>query len=318
MSYIINKNIIVSFLDYYGLEDIRSEPISDGLSSSVSLITCENRKYVLKIYPKNSNIETEVQFGNYLFDKGIPTAKVIKNSKGQLITVVDDLRGVLFKFCSGEQIKWDNISSAFSEHVAEILAKMHILMLNNNASIPAKEQCGCEIYSTTGLSNTKIIQKKEEIENSVKNLVLSDIRKGLIHADLTRRNVLATKDKNDVDAIIDCGDAHYDYIVWDLSILITHIFITKTYGIDWRALSSFIKKYYSLFPLTEKEIDVIIPFIKIRNLNLAIEVNRLALDKKKENMEELLSIENSVMTKLKLVEENQERLVKLLKDGLRR
>ena len=42
-------------------------------------------------------------------------------------------------------------------------------------------------------------------------------------------------------------------------------------------LSVFIKKYYSMFPLTEQEINALIPFIKIRNLNLAIEVNRLVL-----------------------------------------
>lgn len=307
----INKNMIVSFLDCYGLGEATSEPISTGLSSFASLVTYEDKKYVLKIYNKNSNIETEAQFGYYLFKNGVPTAKIIENSKGQLITIIGDLCGTLFEFCIGEPIKWGNISSSFSERLAEIVAKMHSLMLNN-ANIPGKDYCKCEIDSAVGLSSEKIIQKSKEVEDSVRSLIFSDIRRGLVHADLTRQNVLATKDRNDINAIIDFGDAHYDYIVWDLSILITHIFITKTYGIDWKALSDFIKKYYLLFPLTEREIEAIIPFIKIRNLNLAIEANRSGSNNSK-NIEELISIENSVMTKLDLVEKNQHRLAELLK-----
>ena len=67
-----------------------------------------------------------------------------------------------------------------------------------------------------------------------------------------------------------------------------------------------------MFPLTEQEINAIIPFIKIRNLNLAIEVSRLALNKTG-NIEELMSIENSVMTKLDIVDKNQNRLSEVLK-----
>jgi len=307
----INKNIILSFLDYYGLGNATSKSIGSGLSGFILMITYKEKKYVLKIYNKDSNIETEVQFGHYLYNKKIPTAKIIENSKGQLITAVDDLRGVLFEFCNGEQIKWGDINGAFSEHLAEIVAKMHFLMLNNT-QIPANDYYKCKIGSLVGLSDVKIIQKSKEIGDSVERLVFPDLRQGLIHSDLTRQNILATKDRNSVDAIIDFGDAHYDYIVWDLAVLITHIFITKTYGIDWKALSVFIKKYYSMFLLTEQEIDAIIPFIKIRNLNLAIEVNRSALGKN-ENIEELISIENSVMTKLDIVDKNQNRLSEFLK-----
>jgi len=308
----INKNAILSFLDCYQLADAKSEPISNGLSSLAFMITHKSKKYVLKIYNKNSNIETEVQFGNYLHNEGVPAAKIIKNSKGRLISVIDGLSGALFEFCDGEPIKWGGISSVFSENLAGIAAKMHLLMLDN-AQIPGKDYHGCEISRAAGLSNIKIIQKREEISDAVKNLVFSDLRRGLIHGDLTRQNILAAKDRNKVDAIIDFGDAHYDYLAWDLSVLITHIFITKTYGIDWKALSAFIKKYYSLFPLTEQEIDAIIPFMKIRNLNLAIEVDCLASTNDK-NIEELISIENSVMKKLDIIKSDQKRLLELLKN----
>ena len=305
-----DKNINLSFLDCYKLGNATSKPIDNGLNGCALMINCEDKKYVLKIYNKDSGIETEVQFGHYLHNKNIPTAKIIENSKGQLVTAIDDLRGVLFEFCTGEQIKWNDINTAFSEHLAEVLAKMHLLMLSDTR-IPAKDYYKCKIDSVSGLSNLKIIQKSKEVGDSIKGVDFPGLRRGLIHADITRQNVLVTKDRNSVDAIIDFGDAHYDYIAWDLAVLITHIFITKTYGIDWKALSVFIKKYYSIFPLTKQEIEAIIPFIKARNLNLAIEVNRLALDKN-ENAEKLVSIENSVMTKLDIVDKNQNRLSEVL------
>jgi len=307
----IDKNIILSFLDCYGLAKATARPISSGLSGCALMVDYEDKKYVLKIHNKDSNIETEAQFGHYLHHEKIPTAKIIENSKGRIITAIDDLRGVLFEFCTGEPIEWNNISAAFSEHLAEITAKMHLLMLNNT-EIPAKDYRKCDIDSVVGLSNLNIIQKSKEIEDSIKGMDFSGLRRALIHSDLTRQNVLATKDRNNIDAIIDFGDAHYDYIAWDIAVLITHIFITKTYGIDWEAFSVFIKKYYSMFPLTEQEINVIVPFIKIRNLNLAIEVNRLALNKN-ENIEELISIENSVMTKLDTVDKSQDRLSEVLR-----
>lgn len=308
----INGDIIISFLNYYELGEAKFEPINSGLSSLALLVDQNNKKYVLKIYNKDSNINTEVQFGYYLRNNNIPVAKIIKNSNGQLITEIENLRGVLFEFRFGNPIMRDNLSTSFSENLAEVVAKMHLLMLDNK-KIPAKDYCKCNIDPTDGLSNTKIIEKSKEIRYLVKDLIFSDLRRGLIHADLTRQNVLVTEGKNNIDSIIDFGDAHYDYFAWDLAVLITHIYITKTYGIDWPALGNFIKRYKFLFPLTEKEINAIIPFIKIRNINLAIEVSRSVLDGK-DNIDELLSIENSVMTKLDLIEQNQDRLKDLLEE----
>ncbi|MFA6918867.1 MAG: phosphotransferase [Patescibacteria group bacterium] len=306
----INKNTLSSFLNYYGLADAKSKLIESGLSSFVLVVVHKNKKYVLKIYDKKSNVETEAQFSDYLYDEGIPTAKIIKNSNNQLITAIGDLRGILFNFCDGDPIRWNNISPVFSKNLAKVLAKMHSLM-PRNIKIPGKKYHGCKIKSSTNISNTKIIQKSKEIKKELETLNTSKLRTGLIHADLTRQNILVSKNRNKIEAIIDFGDAHYDYLVWDLSILITHIFITKTYGIDWKALSIFIKEYYSLFPLTKGEMKAIIPFIKIRNLNLAIEVNNLISNKSK-NIKELKSIENSVLTKLELVSKNEEHLMELL------
>src|SRR3989344_2141551 len=289
------KREAMSFLDNYGLKNAAFELAGSGLSSFALVVTKGGRKYILKIYKKNSNIETEAQFGNYLYNNNVPVAKIIKNSRGQLVTKIGNLKGVLFDF---------------SENLAKIIAKMHSIMLNNPHNIPAKDFNACKLASLAGLSNEEIIRKAREMEKVLKKIAFSDLRRALVHSDITRQNLLVSEDRNRINAVIDFGDAHVDYIVWDLSVLITQVFITKTYGLDWPALSAFVKKYYSLCPLNRQEKNAIIPFIKMRNLNLAIEVNRSA-KKNKKNIAELRSIENSVLTKLAIVSKYQERLSRI-------
>ena len=304
------KREAMSFLDNYGLKNAAFELAGSGLSSFALVVTKGGRKYILKIYKKNSNIETEAQFGNYLYNNNVPVAKIIKNSRGQLVTKIGNLKGVLFDFCEGNQIKWGGLSKDFSENLAKIIAKMHSIMLNNPHNIPAKDFNACKLASLAGLSNEEIIRKAREMEKVLKKIAFSDLRRALVHSDITWQNLLVSEDRNRINAVIDFGDAHVDYIVWDLSVLITQVFITKTYGLDWPALSAFVKKYYSLCPLNRQEKNAIIPFIKMRNLNLAIEVNRSA-KKNKKNIAELRSIENSVLTKLAIVSKYQERLSRI-------
>lgn len=307
----INEKIIKDFLESYNLGRASFKSVDEGLSSFALLVIDKDKKYILKIYDKKSNIETEAKFGKFLDDNNVPVAKIIRNTDDDLISSVDNFKSILFNFCEGEPIKWENISNLLSENLAETVAQMHSLMMDNN-SISAKDYRMCEISSSSGITNQKIAEKIEEVKKERNEIDLSNSRIALIHADLTRGNILTNKDRNSINAIIDFGDAHNDYIAWDLAVLITHVFITKTYGIDWNALSTFIKKYYSLFPLLKNERNLIIPFIKIRNINLAVEVN-ISAKKDKENIKELLSIENSVMKKLDLVEKNQSRLAEIIR-----
>ena len=182
----------------------------------------------------------------------------------------------------------------------------------NQDIISAENRFGCRISSVEGVNNQEIINKWKSLNNESKNINTNDFRKSLIHGDLTRENILTTSDKRHVDAIIDFGDSHNDYIAWDLAVLLTHIFITKTYGIDFPALKTFIDTYNYYLPLPKEESWSLIFFMKIRNLNLAIEVNSLQKIQPMINKDELISIENSALTKLEMIEDNKQKLQNIL------
>jgi len=300
-----DNGLVNLFLASYGLSSSEFEPLGGGLSSFTLLVKTSDGKRVMKIADKDSNLATEINLGNYLYLQGIPTAKVIKNKEGGITTYIDDSIGALFGFCDGEPITWGNLSEGFSKNTAGLIAKMHLTMLES-VDISAKDYSGCNLYSLDGVTNKKIAEQYELIASDVRDIDFSGMRRVLIHGDLTRKNILIGDDRKTVSAVIDFGDAHYDFIVWDLAVMITHVFITKTYGIDREALKIFFEEYNRLLPLSRKEKNAIIPFIKARNINLAIEVNRTK--KTEENAEELLSIENSVITKLNLIQEAKEEL----------
>jgi len=62
----VNNDIIVSLLSLYGLNKAVLKPISSGLSGSAILVSYKGKRYVLKICNKDSGLETEIKFGNFL------------------------------------------------------------------------------------------------------------------------------------------------------------------------------------------------------------------------------------------------------------
>jgi Ser/Thr protein kinase RdoA (MazF antagonist) len=67
-------------------------------------------------------------------------------------------------------------------------------------------------------------------------------RKSLLHFDLTKSNIF--KDDNNDIAIIDFDDSKYGSAVYDISILISFFFFSKSHGIDIDGMRRFIDDYY--------------------------------------------------------------------------
>jgi Ser/Thr protein kinase RdoA (MazF antagonist) len=302
---------ITKFINKYDIKVESFESIGKGLNRSAYLIICKDVKYVLKVHKKDSQFLTEILFNNYLAENNFPVAKIIKNLEKDLITKDHDWLGALFEFRTGIEIDWDNLSINFAEDLAETVSNIHKNMLNKR-TIPAEKTFGFYIRPIEKVTNDAITRLAKKFSKEAKNVKTSDLRHCLIHGDLTRENVLSTENRDRVQSIIDFGDAHIDFIAWDLAVLITHIFITKTYGLDYNALTHFIRRYDSIFPLTRNEKNMLVTFMKIRNLNLSIEVNLLQKNNTGKKLEELHSIESSVLRKIEIIEQNEAKLLNLL------
>ena len=114
-----------------------------------------------------------------------------------------------------------------------------------------------------------------------------------------------------VVAFLDFGDCHKDYLVWDTAVAITQLFITKSFGIDWMGLRNFLEGYKSIIKLNNSEINAIVPFLMLRNIKIAMQVNYMRMEKKGDK-EKLLSIQQSVLKKIRLIGKNREKIYRLI------
>ncbi len=301
-------------LSQYNLADPNISKLAAGLSSTVFLVTTNNNKYILKIDSHDSYLGTEVLFTKFLKLQGLPVADVVSNDKGELLSQIDDHSCVLFSFCLGSKIDGGELGQNASVDLANVISKIHRLMISNH-DISASTNKRSSIDPANGIYDESILKKWTKIADEEKSIDFAKQRSLLIHGDLTRQNILISENQDRISAIIDFGDAHYDFVSWDLAILITHIFVTKSFGIDWEGLKYFFDEYFSLFQLSGPEVGALIPLMKIRNINLAIEVTIKMNGQARHQNKELESIRRSVLQKIDVIEENSSRLSKIFLIG---
>ena len=87
-----------------------------------------------------------------------------------------------------------------------------------------------------------------------------ELRKQIIHNDANEWNVLI--ENNQVSGIIDFGDLAHSFVINEVAIALTYLCYDKEEPLKW--VSSFLKAYHKVFPLEEKEIEVLYYLIAAR------------------------------------------------------
>jgi Ser/Thr protein kinase RdoA (MazF antagonist) len=288
----MKKTILEKF---YKLKSPKIEKVSGGLNKKTSLVKTSDRITVVKWYALETEALKEAEAAKFFLDL---TPQPILNINQSPITRANDKLLILWEHIPGVSVS-GQIKESLAVDLAKKLSKYHLKNKEFLDAIPAKDD-----YVT---ENTNLDSKtKQELDNSNKKIKsidgFSEMRKTVIHSDLTRQNVFVNSGKTKVLSFIDLGDCHIDFITWDLAVLITHIFISKTYGVELKPLSAFLNEYKKNVKLSDVEKKSIIPFMIIRNIKLIKETSDLLTQRKeKEDIEELNSINNSVTEKIQLI-----------------
>lgn len=278
----ISKEEVLLFLEMYGFNSkIEYSLIKEGIENKNYLILTEKKTYVLRIYSKKKfkEVNREIELLEYLSKNKIPLPKIFLNRLNQKITVVSGSCGVLFSFMEGEHPPWKPIKPSLARNIGIQLAKMHDALIH---------------FDENSFSRKKIRNAKT-------------LRKMIIHGDITRENILVKN--NQLQAFLDFDDFHKDYLVRDVAIALTQLFVTKSFGIDWHGMCAFIGGYSSIFSLRKIEKKRLIPFMKSRNIEIARIVDKKLRSSNKQ-VRKLNSIKKSVMDKLKTIGENESKMEK--------
>ncbi len=246
------------------------EKLAGGWANSNYILTLKDAtKLVLKIWNEQSLEEVEylLSMTSYLADNGIPTAKPINFSNGELMLIKDGLAWTLLPFVEGQWLE-SNHSSLYS--LGKIQANLHLLKppegLKSNFSMGNTlfEKLFSIADETHGWSDFLNMLKAESIlltEN-----IGQDLPKGIIHGDLFSDNVIGTEDK--VKSLLDFEEMCYDVLAFDLVMTFVGFGWENGHPVSER-WNSLLAGYQSVRKLNEAEINSLSDLHRLATLSIA-------------------------------------------------
>lgn len=199
----------------YKIEIIKIKKNKESTDNNVYEIYSNKKKYIVKIYNDKKYTESMADLHKKLISLNINVPQVICTINNKAYAeVLNDNYIVVYSFIDGEPIKW-NIKRKTIMSIAKELRKIHTITSNyNEFNLPI-----------------------------VPFAIDNNLRKSMVHFDLTRNNIFKQSDGK--ISIIDFDDAKYGESVCDIAILIANLFFSKTHGIDLEGMKEFINQYYA-------------------------------------------------------------------------
>jgi len=293
----------------YGLAELVLDTPEDGIEGSTFIVTDGKQKYAVKLYDDEFRAETVAIFQDRLFTAQLSVPAVLPTKSGGLTSRLRDDTIVLSGFVSGRPIGWgkefSTLSGPLTVDIATAVANMHII----------SQTMGTESRLDHSLSVAQLLDRsgsgsKDELSANR----LACVRKAMIHGDLARENIFLGESYCSIKSIIDFGDAHHDYITYDVATLLTQVYVTKSWGVDFQGIKEFLALYGRLNPLQHDELQTILPLMVLRNRGLLQEIEQ-RLDYDDADAETLESIRQSLRAKLRLLDEHSQQLEDLVLHG---
>jgi len=308
------SEILNKCINLYGIQNPIITPIGRGIEGSTFLLNDSVQKYVLKLFPKQNIelVELEIKVIKYLQNLDIPLPKIYAGKNGRYYEKINKQYVILFSFVDGHHLSWGPIKACQARDIGINVASLQKTLERFRFTYYKKQPYADsfeEFRDKDSYINNTILRNKTSIQKELEKLVTNELRIQCIHGDISRENLLTLEGK--VVAFLDFGDCHKDYLVWDTAVAITQLFITKSFGIDWMGLRNFLEGYKSIIKLNNSEINAIVPFLMLRNIKIAMQVNYMRMEKKGDK-EKLLSIQQSVLKKIRLIGKNREKIYRLI------
>ena len=243
-------------------EVVELNGISSGITNTNYFVTTTQNKYVLTLFEHNTMDELPyfIDLMSHLATHGVPCPQPIINDSGVSLHMLNGKPAVLISCLNGQDIKVPEMKHC--AEVGAVLAKMHIAgqsfveKVTNNTGKPHRNPRDADwrvkiaglVMPHLGAEDQQLLKDTLAFQTA---LNISELPKGIIHADLFRDNVLFDGDK--VGGLIDFYYACNDLFAYDLAIAVNDWCVQADGALDHARLNAMLDAYQAIRPLTQAE-----------------------------------------------------------------
>jgi len=282
-----NKSIYQQALARYDIEPDQAKAL-DGFESFIYEYARDGQEYILRISHTLRRspglIAGEVDWINYLADRGVPVARAVSSTAGNLVEGIDDdqqgaFLATAFEKAPGSHIKPEAWNEAFFERYGRTIGRMHALSREYRPPKLAwkrpewNDRAMLDLKTWIPASETQVLNRWSELATHLQALPQDNAGYGLIHQDAHAGNFYVDGDRL---TLFDFDDCVYGWFAYDVAVVLFYAVTDQT---DWPAFTrSFMTHFLSgysqenrLSPAWLKEIPY---FLKLREIDLYAVINR--------------------------------------------
>ena len=259
------------------------------------MIQKEKRRFILKIYDNLSTREINVlsrrlQLLSVLKRRGIPVQKSMLTTTGKNFYVRKPLCFTLFEYIKGKSVRDSQQHVFFREAVTlhtNLLTMMQHCQIKKNFFLDDFTQKVRNIFKNKEFVDYKLMKSLKSNYNEFINLNFSKLRKGIIHGDFRRGNLIEYDGK--IVGIIDFDNACYDYLILEVARSSVSFACRKI-----AEMRRYVLEFDKRFPLTKYEKEAYVPFVQMALLYDAVQFKKKIMNNignKSDNVRVLRSIE---------------------------
>jgi len=280
--------ILEEAMHRYGISRDRISEL-DGFESFIYEFSRDSREFILRIGHSGRRNEAlirgEVDWMNYLAERGASVARAVPSQGGNLVEAFDDGHGehflaTTFVRAAGRPPREAGWTPTLFETYGEVLGRMHALTKDYLPSDPAwkrpewDDPAIQDIEKNLPAGETSVVDKYGNLIDYLKTLPRDRDGYGLIHFDAHGSNFLV--DEEGRITLFDFDDCSYGWFIYDIAIV---LFYMVTGREDVRTfieefMTHFLKGYRQMNRLDPRWLKEVPCFLKMREIDLYAVIHR--------------------------------------------
>jgi homoserine kinase type II len=259
----------------------RMEPLTGGLINANYLLAEGERRFVVRSYRRTKereDIEYELLAVEFLRAAGFPTAAAVRSLTGSLFGEVAGRAAAMFEYVEGSEVPsrsggFGSFDLPLGCEIGAALARMHRLTWQLKLPVRRAERGDplrqvdeflSKVRSWTGRERVPgledfvvgVTEVASGLTSALRSQVGAEIPVGLVHADITERNVLVDADGH-LLALLDFDDCLDSYRLYDLCSLLSAFGLDDERRLDVERSTELVAAYTTGRPITPAERELL-------------------------------------------------------------